>query len=214
MVAPKIGQLYCIDASSKALGAARRNLQQFDNCKLVLASVGNLPIENNAMDFGYSLGVLHHIPNPAAGIRTCVEKLKPGAPFLLYIYYAFDNKPIWYQWLWRTADMVRRVISKLPFKIRFYITQVIALFIYLPLARVALMFEKFGFNVNSFPLSYYRKLSFYTMRTDALDRFGTKLEKRFTAAETRKMMEEAGLVRIQISDSMPYWCAVGYKGED
>jgi len=63
-----------------------------------------------------------------------------------------------------------------------------------------------------FPLAWYRSRSYYTMRTDALDRFGTKLEKRFTAAQIRKMMEDSGLERIVFSDTAPYWCAVGYKG--
>ena len=49
------------------------------------------------------------------------------------------------------------------------------------------------------------------MRTDALDRFGTKLEKRFTKAKIRQMMEHAGLEKIVFSDYAPYWCAVGYK---
>jgi SAM-dependent methyltransferase len=216
LVAPRIGRLYCVDASSKALETARENLQSFNNCQFILASVGNLPIEDNSMDFGYSLGVLHHIPDTASGIKSCVDKLKPGAPFLLYLYYAFDNRRIWYRWLWRLADMIRRFISKLPFKLRFYVTQFISLLVYFPLARASLVLEKLGLDVDSFPLSYYRKLSFYTMRTDALDRFGTKLEQRFTASETQRMMTEAGLEKIQFSDSMPYWCVVGYKsgGQD
>jgi hypothetical protein len=49
------------------------------------------------------------------------------------------------------------------------------------------------------------------MRTDALDRFGTKLEKRFTKTEISQMMERIGLEDIVFSDSAPYWCAVGYK---
>ena len=213
LVAPKVCRLYCIDAGSKTLEVARRNLKRFDNCEFILASVGNMPIESDTMDFGYSLGVLHHVPDTANGIKSCVDKLKPGAPLLLYIYYAFDNKPMWYRWLWRMTDIVRRFVSKLPFKLRYYVTQLAALFIYYPLARTSLLLEKLGFSVSSFPLSYYRKLSFYSMRTDALDRFGTKLEKRFTASEIRRMMEDVGLERIQFSNSMPYWCAVGYKSE-
>jgi SAM-dependent methyltransferase len=211
LVAPRVGRLYCIDASNKALETARKNLQQFNNCQPIWASVGNLSIADNSLDFGYSLGVLHHIPDTANGIKTCVDKLKPGAPLLLYIYYAFDDRPIWYQWLWRLTDIIRRFISKQPFRVRFYITQLIAFFIYYPLARMSLILEKLGFNVDTFPLSYYRKLSYYTMRTDALDRFGTRLEQRFTAAEIRQMMDEAGLEKIQFSETMPFWCAVGYK---
>jgi hypothetical protein len=49
------------------------------------------------------------------------------------------------------------------------------------------------------------------MRTDARDRFGTPLEERFTRVEIRKMMESAGLMNIEFSESEPFWCAAGQK---
>jgi hypothetical protein len=49
------------------------------------------------------------------------------------------------------------------------------------------------------------------MRTDALDRFGTRLEQRFTQQEIVQMMERVGLDHIRLSDSVPFWCAVGQK---
>ena len=61
------------------------------------------------------------------------------------------------------------------------------------------------------PLSYYKDKSFYVMRTDALDRFGTRLEQRFTKNQIQKMMEVAGLRHIVFSNDVPYWCAVGTR---
>lgn len=211
LVAPKVGKLYCIDASSAALKTAKRTLEHIDNCEILEASFENIPLEDNSMDFGYILGALHCVPDAASAIQSCVNKLKPGALLLLYTYYAFDNKPMWFRAIWRISDIARRFISKLPFGIIFCITQAIALLIYYPLARISLLFERLGFNVDSFPLSAYRKRSFYTMATNARDRFGTRLEKRFTLPQIKKMMEDAGLERIQFSESVPYWCAVGYK---
>ena len=49
------------------------------------------------------------------------------------------------------------------------------------------------------------------MRTDALDRFGTRLEQRFTKEEIHQMMLDAGLENIKFSDNIPFWCAVGTK---
>lgn len=49
------------------------------------------------------------------------------------------------------------------------------------------------------------------MKTDALDRFGTRLEFRYTKKEVKEMMERQGLVGIKFSDGPPYWCAVGFK---
>jgi SAM-dependent methyltransferase len=210
-VLPRVGQLHCVDASEEALEVARRNLKAFGNCTFHHASVADMPMAQGSMDFGYSLGVLHHIPDTQAGLMACSEKLKPGAPFLLYLYYAFDDRPLWFKLLWRVSDGARKAICRAPLWLRFGVSQVIATGVYVPLARLALLIEQLGGDVHAWPLASYRRRSFYTMRTDALDRFGTRLEQRFTAKQIQSMMERAGFERIQFSDSPPYWCALGYK---
>ena len=209
-VAPKVKKLICIDPSS-ALDIAKKNLSNFDNCVFDNATVDEMPMQDNSMDFGYSLGVLHHVPDTALGIKQCVKKLKIGAPLLLYLYYRFDNRPWWFQLIWFVTDLLRRIVSKMPYKLRYFSSQIISIIVYLPLARFALFLEKLNFNVSNFPLSSYKNLSFYTMRTDALDRFGTRLEQRFTRKEIKNMMQNAGLENIEFSNSKPFWVAVGYK---
>lgn len=210
LVAPRVGKLYLFDPSADALNVAKRNLAGASNCEFALASAGNIPLDNEQCDFGYSLGVLHHIPDTEAGLRECTSKLKHGAPFLLYLYYSFDNRPAWFRMIWRISNAVRRVISQLPHSLRYVLSQVLAATVYFPLARVAMILEKLGVNVSSFPLSQYRNNSFYVMRNDALDRFGTRLEKRFSRDEIGSMMERAGLENITFS-STSFWTAVGYK---
>jgi SAM-dependent methyltransferase len=210
LVAPKVGKLLCIEPSS-AIKVARKNLANCTNCEFIEASVETMPIQDNSMDFGYSLGVLHHIPNTFLGLKQCVDKLKNGAPFLVYLYYRFDNKPLWFKLIWRLSDIFRIGISRMPHKARYITSQIIAATIYFPLARTCLFFEKIGFNISNFPLNSYRNLSFYTMRTDALDRFGTRLEQRFTKNEIEVMMINSGLINISFSNSGVFWCAVGYK---
>ena len=210
-IAPEVGILHCIDPSDAALSVAKKNLMEYDNCQFHHAGVDDIPLNDNGMDFAYSLGVLHHVPDTAAGIRQCVLKLKPGAPLLLYLYYNFDNRPAWYRYIWKITNIFRAIISTLPYWLKYSLCQLIAALIYLPLARLALLLEKMGIEVKNMPLSEYRKKSFYTMRTDALDRFGTRLEQRFSRVQIKKMMEDAGLENIRFSDNPPYWCAVGYK---
>ena len=212
LAAKKIGKLHCIDASSAALAVARRNLEGLDNVEFHEASVDSIPLSDGSMDFGYSLGVLHHIPDTEAGLKACVAKLRPGAPFLVYLYYAFDNRPGWFRGVWRVSDVGRRAVASLPFGAKKVVTDVIAFSVYLPLSTLALILEKAGMRVDTVPLSVYRRHSIYTMRTDALDRFGTRLEQRFTREQIREMMERAGLTNIQFSENDPYWCAVGFKG--
>ena len=209
-VAPKVKKLICIDPSS-ALDIAKKNLSNLDKCVFDSATVDEMPMQDNSMDFGYSLGVLHHVPDTALGIKQCVKKLKIGAPLLLYLYYRFDNRPWWFRLIWFVTDLLRRIVSKMPYKLRYFSSQIISIIVYLPLARFALFLEKLNFNVSNFPLSSYKNLSFYTMRTDALDRFGTRLEQRFTRKEIKNMMQNAGLENIEFSNSKPFWVAVGYK---
>ncbi|MDB9872653.1 class I SAM-dependent methyltransferase [Alphaproteobacteria bacterium] len=210
LVAPKVGSLHCIDPSS-ALDVARKNLSNFDNCLFYSATVDEIPLEHSSMDFGYSLGVLHHIPDPQAGLNECVKRLKPGAPFLVYLYYAFDNRSIWFRMIWIFSDIFRKIISNLPNGLRYYSSQILALLVYFPLARIARGLEKLGLDVSSFPLSSYKNRSFYTMRTDALDRFGTKLEHRFTRLQIEKMMKKSGLEQITFSEKSAFWTAVGIR---
>jgi ubiquinone/menaquinone biosynthesis C-methylase UbiE len=210
-VVGRVGRLHCIDPSEKALAVARRRLSGSDNVRFHCSSVDAIPLADGSQDFGYSLGVLHHIPDTAAALSDCVRKLKPGAPFLVYLYYAFDNRPLWFRTLWRGSDVARRVISRLPFRARKAVTTAVAAGVYWPLARTARVLEMAGRSVDAFPLAAYRSNSFYTMRTDALDRLGTRLEQRFTRAEIAAMMAAAGLENVRFSESLPYWVAAGTR---
>ncbi len=210
LVAPRVGHLHCIDPSS-ALEVAKTALATASNVSFHRASVDEFPLPPNSQDFGYSLGVLHHVPDTAVAIKACVAMLKSGAPFQVYLYYAFDNRSAAFKLVWRCSDLLRRGICKLPAKLKHLLTDVLAAVVYYPLARFALLAERIGFGVAGIPLSYYRSHSFYTMRTDSRDRFGTPLEQRFTRKQVAVMLEAAGLRDVRFSDRAPYWCAVGIK---
>lgn len=210
-VAPRIGRLHCIDPSEKALGIAKRRLAGSRNVEFHQAAADTIPLAEGSQDFGYSLGVLHHVPDTKRALGDCVRKLRPGAPFLLYLYYKLDNRPAWFRGLWQLTDFARRGICRLPFRLRKSVTTAIAATVYWPLARAARVSERLGARVDSFPLSSYRETSFYTMRTDALDRFGTRLEQRFSRAEIEEMMVATGLEQIVFSPRPPYWVAVGRR---
>lgn len=83
------------------------------------------------------------------------------------------------------SDYEKRFISQMP-KVRYIITQVIAIFICWPLARTARVLEKIGLNVDMLSLSAHRHNTFYTMRADSFDCFATRLEQQFTHAKIQK----------------------------
>ena len=210
VVAGRVGQLACVDPSD-AIEIARRNLAGEPNVRFHRCSVDALPFPDASLDFAYSLGVLHHVPDTEKAIGSIGRKLKPGAPLLLYLYYAFDNRPMWFRALWRLSDVLRRGIARLPLYPRYLTSQLIAALVYWPLARSARVLEMAQMLPTSFPLAAYRGLSFYTMRTDALDRFGTRLEQRFTQAQIAAMLHSQGFDDVQFSERVPFWCCVGTR---
>jgi ubiquinone/menaquinone biosynthesis C-methylase UbiE len=211
LVAPRVGHLHLLDASADALAVAQGNLSGASNTTFHLASVGDIPLQDGSLDFAFSLGVLHHVPDTLSAIEEVASKLRRGAPFLVYLYYAFDNRPWWFRTIWKLSNVFRVVICRLPASLRLVISQIIAATIYWPLARTAALAQRAGLSTALIPLEYYRHRSFYVMRTDAYDRFCTRLEKRFTRRQIERMLEAAGFEKIRFSEQVPFWCAVGLK---
>ena len=92
IIAPKIKKLNCIDPSYEALNVAKKNLIDNNNVVFYNKGVNEKSLEPNSQDFGYCLGVLHHITETQKGIDSCFNILKKNSPFLIYLYYRFDNK--------------------------------------------------------------------------------------------------------------------------
>ncbi len=211
LVAPNIKTLHVIDASDEALSVARTNLAGIGNVQFHHASVAEMPVADNSLDFAYSLGVLHHLPDTQQAIVDIASKLKPGAPFLLYLYYALENRSAAYRAVWIISNGLRMIISRMPFALQIVAATVIAITVYWPLARLAALVELIGVNTISWPLAFYRRRSFYVMRTDAFDRFCTRLEQRFTRRQIQGMLHSAGFIDIRFSEREPYWVAVALK---
>ena len=211
--APRVGFLNCIDPSIKALNVAKDNLSEFNNVAFHNASVSDDILEPSSQDFGYCLGVLHHVPDTVEGLKCCNKILKHGAPFLLYLYYNFENRSLIFKTIWWFSNIIRLVISRMPSPIKKFITYLIAIFIYYPLSRLALLLEKLGIDPRHIPLSDYRNKPFTFLATDSLDRFGTRLEKRYSRKDIHKMLEEAGFENIKFSNAEPFWVCICYKSK-
>lgn len=212
-LASRVHFIEAIDPSQAVLSASAY-LQDKKNVRISQASVNNIPFANESFDFVYSLGVLHHLPNTLLAIEKCHEKLKPGGWFLLYLYYAMDNRGFLYRLLFKVSTFFRLIISSLPQKAKQMVCDCIALIIYLPAARLSGLLasipslRKFA---ETLPLSYYRKTSFRVMQNDALDRFGTPLEKRFKRSEIEDMLKQAGFINIRFSTHQPFWHVIAQR---
>ena len=204
---PHFSLVYALEPSDGANKVLKNKFSKESRMTILQETVGANSIPAGSLDLAMSLGVLHHIPDTGLAIRDVATKIKSGGTFLCYLYYKLENKPALYRGLFWASNSLRWVISRLPYALRRFIARVIASFVYFPLARTAKLLEKRGKNVSNFPLHHYANMPFVMLQNDALDRFGTRLEQRFSKKEITEMLGNAGfdLSTLKFSDVEPFW---------
>jgi ubiquinone/menaquinone biosynthesis C-methylase UbiE len=211
-LAGKVGFIEAVDPSN-AIFAADKLLGKIENVRLSKASIETLPFADETFDFVMSIGVLHHIPNTRQALIDCVKKVKIGGYFFVYLYYNLDRRGPLYKALFHSSVLIRKAVSRLPGKIKHFVCDILAIIFYMPFILVGRFFKFLGFTDLSkrMPLHGYQNRSFFMIRNDTLDRFGTRLEQRFSKQQVIEMMEAGGLTDIVISPGIPFYHAVGKK---
>lgn len=130
-------QVVGIDLSD-TVDVAFDNVGRMEGVHIIQADIYNLPLKP-LFDYAYSIGVLHHTPDPAASFQCMVDKVKPGGTVSAWVYGREGNG-----WIIYLLNPVRRITSWLPLSI----TKTVAFFlavilqtalrlIYLPVERNA-----------------------------------------------------------------------------
>ena len=206
-------KIYLVEPSQGAFEVLTKKFKSESHVSLENSTISDSAIPNNSLDFAMSLGVLHHISNTERALEGINSKLKSKGLFLGYLYYKVEDKPFLYRVIFSIANYFRTRISNLPFKSKKRICNLIAFFIYLPFARLSKVLTKLKIKTRNIPLHQYANLNFYMMKNDALDRFGTRLEKRFNQEEIKILLSDAGFDSNSIifAESEPFWTFVARK---
>jgi SAM-dependent methyltransferase len=125
---------------SVAVEAAYRNTKDLPNVHIVQADIYRLPLKRS-FDYAFSIGVLHHLPDPRGGFDSLIKHVKPGGAVSAWVYGRENNG-----WIVRVVNPVREhFTSKLPPRLLYFVSYVPAVMlyaalklIYAPLARTGL----------------------------------------------------------------------------
>jgi len=204
---PYFSLVYALEPSSGASTVLKNKFSGEEKIAVLQETVGANSIPLESLDLAMSLGVLHHIPDTGLAIKDVSRRIKPGGIFLCYLYYNLENKPTFYKLIFKGVNAVRKVISGLPQRIKQIVTSAIAGIIYWPLARFSKVLSKFRINTSNIPLHHYADMPFVMLANDALDRFGTTLEHRFSKAEITEMLRRADfdISSLKFSEIEPFW---------
>jgi ubiquinone/menaquinone biosynthesis C-methylase UbiE len=208
----KVGFIEAIDPSN-AVFAANKLLENINNIRITKASVDNIPFEDNTFDFAMSIGVLHHIPDTQQAMKDAVKKVKIEGYFYCYLYYNLESRGFIFKNLFALSTKVRNKVSKMKSNNKKIVCDLIAIFFYMPFVIMTRILNLFSLDKISkkIPLNDYSNKSFFIIRNDALDRFGTTLEQRFSKKQVIEMMENSGLKEIIVSNGSPFYHAIGKR---
>ena len=116
---------------SDAVESAYANTRHLPNVHVVQGDILRLPFAN-PFDLAYSIGVLHHLPNPKQGFLALAKHVRPGGQVAVWVYGKEGN-----EWIARFVDPVRiHITSKLPKVVTRALSFLLALPLYLALKLV------------------------------------------------------------------------------
>ncbi len=199
---------------SQAIEVAARNNRANQNTHFVQADIYHPPFPPGSFDFVYSLGVLHHLPDPERGFRTLLLLLRAGEFINVYLYWNLEGEAAWRRSLLKAVTQVRRFTTRLPHALLQRVSWTIAVGFQLAFILPSRALARFSATrplADRVPLGHYRKYSFRVLYTDQFDRFSAPIENRYSRAEVAEWLARAGLTDVVILGGAG-WRASGRRG--
>ena len=93
----------------ESVRTAQRHVGGLANVVVVQADLHRLPlrVDDPGFDVVYSIGVLHHLPDPRAGFLALADRLAPGGEILAWVY-GYEGNAL----VRRVIDPLRRLLTR------------------------------------------------------------------------------------------------------
>lgn len=192
---------------SHAVDSAVRNNKDNPSTHFVQADVLNLPFRPHVFDFIYSLGVLHHLPDPERGFQRLIPSLKPGGSMFIWVYQRTTRK----QWL----EQARRITTRMPFLLvkglawaATVIDYGLAVNLYRVLKSIPAVERHAPLRIKE-----YAQYDFHSSYTDWFDRLSAPVSHFYSEHEIHGWFQRAGLNKIETALVGDSWVwARGWRG--
>lgn len=205
-------EVWAIDLGA-AVEVARRNTKS-RNVHVVQADLHNPPFALESFDFIYSIGVLHHLPNPEAAFQNLIRFLKPGGIVQIYLYWKPKQRSLKAAML-SGITAARRLTTRLPYGVVYalaYPTAVAAFTFFVWPYRILRRLPVVNRIAEEIPLKQYAELPFRVCVNDQLDRFSAPIENRYTRQDVHNWLARASLESPSVGENFG-WIATGRKGQ-
>ncbi|MDA1169332.1 MAG: methyltransferase domain-containing protein [bacterium] len=166
--------------------------KDIENVCIVQADIYAMPFQN-IFDLAYSIGVLHHLPQPKQGFLKLPKVLKKGGEMVIWVYNRRNNTRALYFY-----EPLRNIFKTLPKPLLFKLSYIPGLGVHL-INLFGKFIEKIGFEslAAKLPFAYYANFPFNMKLNDAFDVIATPKSNYYYVEEIRRWYSEASLKDIQ-----------------
>jgi len=187
---------------SDAFEVLRHNIQQPEKVSCLKIKGEQLPPYGD-LDYVFSIGVLHHIPNPAPVVEAAFKALRPGGHFLVWLYGKEGNNL--YLALIRP---LRGLTKRLPHFILSSLVEVI----YWPLVLYIKFCYRLPLPLRGYILSVLEKMSPQKRRLIIYDQLNPSHAKYYTRQEAEKLLLDGRFKNVRLHHRHGYsWTVIGTK---
>src|SRR5713101_208148 len=116
-------EVWAVDISD-AVEVAARNTQG-TGAYVIQADLNHLPFREESFDLVYSMGVLHHLPEPETAFRYLLRFVKPGGEFRMFLYWAPERQPL-KRLLLKAVSVLRKLTVRMPHRLLYPLSYVAA----------------------------------------------------------------------------------------
>jgi SAM-dependent methyltransferase len=189
---------------SAAAAQAYRNVHRLAHVDIVQGDIFRPPFRDQAFDFVYSIGVLHHLPDPERGFRSLLPLVKPGGAVLVWVYSKSRR------WTNALLEAVRRCTSRLPFralKTLSFLGAAVDWACFIGPYKAAVRCGPFRALAERFTfprIKLYARYPFQVAYADWFDRLSAPVRHYYDEADLQGWAQRAGLREVRISPTGYY----------
>lgn len=203
-ISNKKSHIISIDISEGAYVTKQRlNNLNIENVTVVRSDLSKIPIRDNIVDWGYSFGVLHHMPYPEKGFKEISRILKKNSKLVLYLYSDLSEKPFLKFFLF-PINILRKFTRYIPLTFLKLICFFIMPFVYLFLTMPAKFIKLIGFYNFSIKIPHHHNQTMISIYGELYDRFGAQIEFRYSIDDLKKIFEKYKF-KFEGNGQIPIW---------
>jgi SAM-dependent methyltransferase len=144
---------------SVAVEVAYRNTRDLPNAHIIQADIYRPPLKRR-FDYAFSVGVLHHLPDPRGGFASLVKHVKSGGAISAWVYGRENNG-----WVVKVVGFLREhFTSKLPPRSLYYLSYIPTVILYAALKSIYQPFGRTGLKRALFYADYLNYIARFPFR--------------------------------------------------